>query len=350
MNSEQIKSVLTLAKQIRTNGDIFNPLFVGPPGVGKSQIVQQWCKEQEIPFIDLRAAYLEAPDLIGFPSIEVKEERSVTVHNVPEFLPTKGTGVLLLEEPNRGTTSIMNTMMQLLTDRKIHKYELPKDWIIVGCINPESTDYEVNTMDPALKNRFQIFDVAYDKKSFVKYMKDNQWDKTLISFVESNTWVYTPPEKVANNPGAKYVSPRTLEALNSVLKHKVEESLEMMIYETILGASYGRAFYSFRYNETPVLFNDLNNPKTKIKSLTKLKTYCKPGAYKNGLISVTLADILDDGKITDELLTEVLLVLPADQGVNLIRSLEYKRTDDKLLNRLVNGSPELKEYIKTVLT
>ena len=136
MTPETIFEILDVAMQIRKNGDVFNPLFVGPPGVGKSQIVQQWAKKNNLPFIDLRAAYLEAPDLIGFPSIETKSNnKKVTVHNIPEFWPEEGTtGVMLLEEPNRGTTSVLNTFMQLLTDRKVHKYTLPEGWIIVGCI------------------------------------------------------------------------------------------------------------------------------------------------------------------------------------------------------------------------
>jgi hypothetical protein len=347
MKPSQIFEVLDLAFQIRKNGEIFNPLFVGPPGVGKSQIVQAYANKKGKPFIDLRAAYLEAPDVIGFPSIEVQKSRSVTVHNIPEFWPTDGEGILLLEEPNRGTTSIMNCFMQLLTDRKVHKYNLPEGWIIVGCINPETEEYDVNTMDAALKNRFEIFNVDYDKKSFVEYMKANEWAKEVIHFVEGGQWTYKKPEEIGNMPGAKYVSPRTLSKLNSVLKCDFHRDNELMFYQTVLGSNIGKDFFNFKHNESPVLMSDIRN--NTAQALTRLKHFSDPSNFKNGMISITIQDIIEDNTIENDLLAAVLRVLPVDQGVSLVRDLEYKRKDSTLLNKIVKDFPDIKTLFKETL-
>ncbi len=347
MKQNQIYTIMDLARRARQNHRKFNPLFVGPPGIGKSEIIQDWCKRNNLPFIDLRAAYLEAPDLIGFPSVENVDGRQVTVHNVPEFWPVDGEGVLLLEEPNRGTTSVMNTMMQLLTDRKVHKYVLPPGWIIAGAINPENEHNDVNTMDTALKDRFEIFEVNYDKNTFVEFMKVNDWDNNIIMFIESNTWTYSKPEDVGDGIGNKYLSSRTFSKLNAALKSEVPKEMELDIYEAILGKNVGRAFFQFMNDEQPVLYKDIiKNPK---QAFAKLAKFSNPEDYKAGHISLTMKDIVDNHDIKDDVLAQVLLHIPADHGPALISDLEYKRKDNTLLTRMTQNYPEIKKYFRDVL-
>lgn len=347
MEPNKIFSIMDLARRARSRGEIFNPLFVGPPGVAKSYNVKEWCKRNNLPFIDLRIAYMEAPDLIGFPSIELANGRQVTVHNLPEFLPVEGEGVLLLEEPNRGTTSVMNCLMQLLTDRKIHKYELPEGWIIASCINPEGDNYDVNAMDNALKDRFEIFPVSYDKKSFVNYMTESKWNKEIINFVEANLWTYKTPEEIGNVAGAKYISPRTKSKLNAAMNAGFDKEDELMIYETILGRNVAKDFYHFRHNESPVTMAELRkNMKT---SLKRLAEFSDPANYKNGFISITVKDILEDNSITDDELVAVAKTIPVEQGTSLIRDLEFKRKDTTILERLCAADSDLKKLFKSVL-
>lgn len=360
MKSSQIFDVLDLAVKVRKEGRIFNPLLIGPAGVGKSQIVQKWCKQNNYPFVDIRAAYFEAPDFIGFPSIEKDSEgRSRTIHHLPEIWPTGGQGVILLEEPNRGTSSIMNTMMQLLTDRKVHLYDLPKDWIIVGCMNPETEDYEVNTMDTALKDRFEFFHIDYNKEDFVKYMKKDNWDKSIVHFVESGTWSYKTPDQISKNDGAKYISPRTLSKVDASIKAGFpNEDLELVVYRSILGNNLGAMFYQFKNHERPVSFDELfvdenSNHDQMFKhkeALERLKVFSKPENYKAGIISLTVNDMVEnESKCSDTLLVTVCLVLPADQSVNLLKKVSKIRSDDNLLDRLFEQSKKLKDYLKAVL-
>jgi hypothetical protein len=346
LKPSEIPAILDLARRARKLGHIFNPLFVSPPGIGKSSLIQQWANANNLPFIDLRLAYLEAPDMIGYPSIGTINGRQVTTHNLPEFWPTEGEGVLLLEEPNRGTPSTMNTMMQLLTDRKIHKYTLPPGWIIVAAVNPEDEHHDVNTMDAALKDRFEIFNVVYDKPSFVKHIKESKWDKDLVMFIESSTWTYKTPDEIARSPHAKYVSPRTQSKLNAALKAGIPEELEISLYESIVGRSVGKDFYTFKHKERPILYSDIvANPK---RALKELKAYGDPTNCKAGHISLTVRDIVDCNEITDELLADVILALPADQGPALLQSLGFKRKDEKLYDRIFKDFPEVKKYLKNI--
>lgn len=349
MKPSKIFTIMDLARRARQAGEVFNPLFVGPPGLGKSSVVQAWCVKNNLPFIDLRSAYLESPDVIGFPSIENIDGKQTTVHNTPEFWPTDPNweGVILLEEPNRGTTSIMNCWMQLLTDRKVHKYSLPKGAMIAGCINPEGAEYDVSAMDFALKDRFEIFDVSYDKDSFVSYMKEAGWHKDIILFVESGIFQYVLPENIKNVPGAKYISNRTLSKANAALKAGFDPEDEILIYNTVLGSLVGKDFYNFRHNESPVFYYDLIHSLP--NSLSKLAKFSDPANFKNGMIGITIKDVVENGEISDELLVKLIKVIPVDQSYSLVQDLEHKRKDDQLLIRLVKSHPEVKELYASTL-
>lgn len=354
MKPSQIHEILDLTRAARANNDKFNPLFVGPPGIGKSEIIQQWCAEKGLPFIDLRAAYLEAPDMIGFPTVGVVNGRQVTQHNLPEFWPQDGEGVILLEEPNRGTTSVMNTFMQVLTDRKVHTYTLPKGWIIVGAINPESEENDVNTMDAALKNRFEMFNVEYDAESFIQFMKDDKWDERIVHFVRGNFWTYVKPEDVASNPGVKYISPRSLSKLNAALKAGVTDrgvDIQMLVFESTLGKNYAIQFMNFISKERPVFVRDLLDDSR--DAFERLARFSDPDNYKNGHISMLIEDMKSqEAKITDELLAQVVTTIPSDQAVLLIRELEFlrKMKSKSLLKKLSDEYPKVKKYLAKNLT
>src|SRR5262245_54184036 len=75
--------------------DAEQPFFLwGPPGVGKSQVLQQVAAKTKRQFLDLRLPLLDAVDLRGIPY----KEGNVTRWLPPSFLPREGRGLLCLEE------------------------------------------------------------------------------------------------------------------------------------------------------------------------------------------------------------------------------------------------------------
>jgi hypothetical protein len=325
------------------------PLFTSAPGIGKSSIVQAWCKENNIPFLDLRLAYLDAPDLIGYPTIIDRDGKRRMTYATPDMFPSEGPFVVFLDEPNRGATSIMNATMQMLTDGKIHQYTFPENTIFVGAINPENEHHDVNHMDAALRNRFTIFEIDYDKKDFLAYMKENNWDTSIIQFIESGGWTYCKPENLGQAPGVIYISPRTWEKVNSALKAQpnMENKLQREIFNAALGTGVGGQFFEFRNNEAPVTYLDLVNNKK--LALQKLVKYSDPANTKNGHLSITCTDLVDNAATLDfDLLKEVCTVLPADLTPSLISRLERETNDSNLLDRLLEDA-KLKKLLKDSL-
>jgi alkaline phosphatase D len=361
MKPSRITEVLDLTYEARKKGQVFNPLFAGAAGIGKSQICQQWVynKRKNNPsfgFIDLRLAYMEAPDIIGFPSSETDPDgRQRTVHHLPDFWPTEGEGLLLLEEPNRGTTAIMNTMMQLLTDRTIHNYRLPDGWIIAACINPESAEYDVNSMDTALRNRFVSFDVEYDHNTFVEYMDKNTFCNSIQMFVKSGTWTYKDASSLGKD--GKYISPRTWAQLNAahVAGSLEDRVLHRTISLSILGKDVGAEFWKFVHDDAPVTATDLLSDKK--KALNKLKQQSQPDKYQGDMIAVTVDSIVKayggvepkEEQIGEDVMVEVAKIINSDQALTLIKECIIKTAKTNINDAFTEFSkknPDLVSILK----
>jgi hypothetical protein len=363
MKPSRIPEVLDLALQARSLGKNFVPMFAGAAGIGKSELSQSWVKVQRkrnpsFGFIDLRCAYLEAPDFIGFPGEERDSSGVVrTSHRLPEFWPTDpdSEGLILLEEPNRGTTAVMNCLMQLLTDRKVHNYTLPKGWIIAAALNPDSAEYDTNSMDAALKNRFAVFEVEYDHTTFVSFMEDHDWDHRIVSFVKSGFWTYKDASSVGKD--SVYISPRTWSQLNATHKAGAaeERQLHRIIASAILGKDIGNEFWNFVHDDAPVTAADLI--KDLERALKKLREQSQPSAYKGDKIAVTVESIIKEyggaepkeDQVSENTMVEVAKIISSDQAVNLIKGCGLKSHNGNITNFFLDFTkryPELVDILK----
>lgn len=381
MKVSDIPKILDLASAANERGEIFVPLFVGEAGIGKSSGTQQWVSAQDAKykkeggfgFIDLRLAYYEGPDMVGAP-YSFKDDDGVmrTGNSLPNFWPTKGRGLILFEEPNLGNSMIQNTMMQILTDRKVGPhYKLPPGWVLAGAMNPFTSKYDTNAMSAALLNRFQMFDIDFDWKTFLFYAEKNNWHKNVIQFLKSGMWVYKKPEQIAEED--KYVSPRTWDRMSAAEFAGASETEELrglhkIVSESTLGPSIGRQYWTSCWDEAPVMADDLIRDKK--TSLKKIKDQCKAGSYSGDKLNITIESIAAkyDGwykdrkdkkgemlpqapdTIDEATLIDVLKLIPGDQAVNLMNSTLYKNLGGVSITEFMTAfrtrNPDAIEYVK----
>lgn len=356
MRPDRIPEILDLTWQAREAGLVFNPMFVGEAGLGKSEIIRQWVNQKReefkdeggFGFIDLRLAYYEGPDFVGYP-YEFEDDDGVKRmgHALPHFWPTKGRGIILLEEPNRGNTMVMNCCMQLMTDRQVGpKYEVPEGWIVAGAMNPEGAKYDVNAMDTALADRFEFFNIEYDFNTFLHHVETTNWHRNIQTYLKSGQWVYKTPDAIGKD--GKYISPRTWSKLNAAelagasdAPHK--QSTHRIICQAILGKHIGNEYWKSCWDDAPVLANDVLNKFD--AALKKLKEQSESGdSYAGDKIAVTVDSIIEnyggwyegrkrpdgsdwpqeDGLVDEKTMVEVAKVIPSDQAINLIKGCGYK--------------------------
>lgn len=366
MKPSHITTILNLAWEARVAGEVMNPMFTGEAGLAKSSICQQWVKDQRkrnpnFGFLDLRIAYFESPDLIGFPETE-KDKNGLmrTHHRLPSFWPTDGEGLILLEEPNRGTTGVMNCLMQLLTDRKVGDYKLPDGWIIASCINPDSSEYDVNTMDTALKDRFEEYEIEYDALSFLEYMDKENWSESIQRFIGDAIWTYKTSKELGQN--GKYISPRTWSKVQAAEKAGARKNrhLHRIVVGSILGKDIGNEYHKYCYDQAPVTATELL--KDQKGALSKLREHSHPDTYKGDMLAATVESIIKayggakkdckPDQIDEDVMAEVAKIIPADYAVNLIKGCGFKQTKGRMsdfFNDFCKRHPELIDVLKANL-
>lgn len=182
MKIDELKKVLV---EVINNKDHIPLMIWSGPGIGKSSAVRQVAEETGLKFIDLRLSLLNPVDLRGLPTIN-KETNSARWLS-PEFLPNEKDdgpkGVLFLDEINLAPFSVMAAGYQLILDRRLGEYQLPKGWKVIAAGNRAEDNANVTKFPAPLANRFVHIDVEADEKVWRKYALKSQLNEQIIAFL-----------------------------------------------------------------------------------------------------------------------------------------------------------------------
>jgi hypothetical protein len=151
----------------------------GPPGIGKSTIVADIAKNTNLDLVDLRLSQLAPTDLRGLPVAD----KGVSKWFPPEFLPTKGKGILFLDEINMAPPAMQGISQQLILDRRVGSYEVPNGWFIWAAGNRLEDRASVFEMPTPLSNRFIHYAVNPDFESFKRFSLKKGIHESIISFL-----------------------------------------------------------------------------------------------------------------------------------------------------------------------
>jgi hypothetical protein len=198
----------------------------GPPGVGKSQIVAQVAEHHGVKLIDIRLSQMEPSDLRGIP---FRSENSVE-WAVPAMLPNAKRhgeeGILFLDEITSAPPSVSAAAYQLILDRKLGEYEVPKGWAIIAAGNRQGDRGVTYSMPAPLANRFSHYEVDINLDDWVAWAYANQIDERIIAFLrfrQDLLFDFDP----AHNPVA-FASPRSWEFAHRALQ-KFDEKHELLL-------------------------------------------------------------------------------------------------------------------------
>jgi hypothetical protein len=246
-NSTQL--MLFLAHTTRVNmaleqrGELKMPVCIwGFHGIGKTQIVESFARQQQMKFCYVAPAqFEEMGDLTGLPElVRNADGTSVTRLAPPEWVPKeKGPGILLLDDINRADDRILRGLMQLLQRYELVSWRLPEGWQIILTANPDGGDYSVTPMDQAILTRMLHITLKFDVRSWAIWAEENGIDPRGISFVLNY------PEIVAGNR----TTPRTLvqffQQIAMLSDLKANLNLVKMLGDACLDEATVTSFISF---------------------------------------------------------------------------------------------------------
>ena len=162
-----------------------NIMLTGRHGIGKSQILTRYFKEKGIPVKTLFLGQMSDPgDLLGLPNKD--EKTGKTVFMPPYWFPVDGQPIVLfLDEINRARPEILQTVMDLVLNRKLAGRDLPEGSRIIAAGN-DGEEYQLTDLDPALVSRFNIYTFRPTVEDWLLWATRTGLDERILNFISAN--------------------------------------------------------------------------------------------------------------------------------------------------------------------
>lgn len=172
-------------------------LLMGPPGIGKTQIMEQIAKECRIGLVAYTITHHTRQSAVGLPFIKEKvyggKEFSVTEYTMSEIIAsvyekieqTKiEEGILFIDEINCVSETLAPTMLQFLQGKTFGNQKVPKGWIIVAAGNPPEYNKSVRDFDVVTLDRIKKIDVEENYDVWKEYAYKQGLHPAVISYLE----------------------------------------------------------------------------------------------------------------------------------------------------------------------
>lgn len=191
------------------------PNIIGLQGIGKTDLVREFAKEKGYAFEEITCSLLQEGDL-AMPYLDGSKKLQYSINTVIEDLVDRagsGIGILLLDELNRAGEKVQSELMNLVLQRRVVGYVLPKNIKIVIAMNPnssmkgyESTDYSVSFSDAAIMGRFISINMCPSLGDWLSYGERLVDGRSMIhpivrGFLSQNSELFLTKEKegIINN-------------------------------------------------------------------------------------------------------------------------------------------------------
>lgn len=275
-------------------------LLIGPPGIGKTQIMEQISQECQIGLVSYTITHHTRQSAIGLPFIEHKnyagKEYAVTEYTMSEIVASiydkieqtgLPEGLLFIDEINCVSETLAPTMLQFLQGKTFGNHKIPEGWIIVAAGNPPEYNKSVREFDIVTMDRIRRMDVEADLGVWMEYAVRVNVHPAIRSYLGIRKENFCRIETTVD--GRIFATPRGWEDLSELI----------WIYEK-QGKKVDRELVA-EYIQFPKIAKDFAN---------YLELYYK---YQN---DYQVAEILD-GKISEPVV-EKLQKAPFDEKISVV--------------------------------
>lgn len=204
-------------------------IMLGPPGVGKTAVVEQIADELGLNFVSYSITHHTRQSALGLPFIS-EEDFDGSVYSVSEYtmseiiasvyrarkLSGAAEGILFLDEVNCVSETLAPAMLQFLQYKTFGMHRLPEGWIIVTAGNPPEYNRAAREFDPAMLDRLIKIDVEPNLGVWQKYAVSHGVHPAVTTYLDAKPGNFYKVRAAAR--GSTIVTSRGWEDLSRMLQ------------------------------------------------------------------------------------------------------------------------------------
>lgn len=204
-------------------------LLLGPPGIGKTQIMEQISRECKIALAAYTITHHTRQSAIGLPFISKKQygnrEYAVTEYTMSEIVASiyekmeqtgLSEGILFLDEINCVSETLAPAMLQFLQCKSFGNHKIPEGWVIVAAGNPPEYNKSVREFDVVTMDRVKRIDVEADFEVWKEYAYRQGLHGAVISYLNARKQNFYQMETTVD--GRNFATPRGWEDLSDFIR------------------------------------------------------------------------------------------------------------------------------------
>ena len=218
-------------------------LLMGPPGIGKTAIMEQAADECGIALVSYTITHHTRQSAIGLPFLTKRNyngtERTITEYTMSEIIASVydkmeetglKEGILFIDEINCVSETLAPTMLQFLQRKSFGSHFVPEGWVIVAAGNPPEYNKSVRDFDVVTLDRLKRIDIEENYDVWKTYAYRNRIHPAILSYLDIKKQHFYTFETTVD--GQAFVTARGWEDLSQFIL--ACEKLNLPIDESVI--------------------------------------------------------------------------------------------------------------------